>query len=266
MKLGNSTPFPLLSIDLQWKYLLEHDPQNEGVKKLKLEGKELMSVPRQLFALEELQVLEMSPERKSCLRYALDFIPHEIGHLRNLTLLHLDSNNLKDIPVEIGLLIKLERLTLSNNNLTFLPKEIGGLQRLRSLHLANNNLTEFPESLCQLRNLVFLDATDNQMSTIPDDIHQLQKLETLLLLFNSVKHLPRGICSLKSLTTLWLGHNKLKELPSSFGQLIHLDWGRNYCSCNFEGNPLKQPPLDICSGGPAEIREYFASLKEQREV
>ncbi|KAH0617410.1 hypothetical protein JD844_015576 [Phrynosoma platyrhinos] len=245
MKLIYSTPFPSLRSDLQWKYLLEQEPQYEGRKKIKLEGKELMSVPHQLFALEGLQVLEMSPERESCLRYRLDFIPREIGHLKNLTLPYLDSNNLKEVPVEIGLLTKLERLTLSNNSLMSLPEEIGGLQRLRSLHLANNSLAEFPVVLCQLTNLVFLDATDNHISTIPDLIHRLQKLETLLLLFNSLKHLPRGICSLKSLSTLWLGHNKLKELPSSFGQLLHLDWGLNYCSCNFEGNPLKLPPPEL---------------------
>lgn len=260
MKSASSSPSPFLSNDLQWRYLLERDPNYEGGKKLKLAGKELVSVPRQLFTLEGLQVLEMSPERESGLQYRMDLIPHEIGDLKNLTLLYLDSNNLKDVPVEIGSLVKLERLTLSNNSLTSLPDEIRGLQRLRSLHLANNSLVELPPPLCQLRNLVFLDVTDNHIGAIPDSIHQLQKLETLLLLFNHLKHLPRGICSLESLRTLWLGHNKLRELPSSFGQLVNLDWGWNYCSCNFERNPLERPPREVCSGGPAAIREYFASL------
>ncbi|XP_061467974.1 leucine-rich repeat protein SHOC-2-like [Rhineura floridana] len=261
MKLACNSPLPFFSADQQWKYLIEHDPQCKGRKKLKLEGKELISVPHQLFALEGLQVLEMSPERESCLRYRMDLIPHKIGHLKNLTLLYLDSNNLKDVPVEIGSLTKLERLTLSNNSLTSLPEEVESLQKLRSLHLANNSLAQLPAAICQLRNLVFLDVTDNHISTIPDTIHQLQKLETLLLLFNSLKHLPRGICSLKALRTLWLGHNNLKVLPSNFGQLVNLDWGSNYCSCSFEGNPLEHPPPEVCSGGPAEIRGYFASVR-----
>ncbi|XP_062985991.1 leucine-rich repeat-containing protein 40-like [Elgaria multicarinata webbii] len=262
MKLACNSPLPFLTTDPQWKYLTEHDPQYEGGKKVKLAGKELMSVPQQLFALEGLQVLEMSPERESCLRYQMDLIPREIGRLRNLTLLYLDSNNLREVPVEIGSLVKLERLTLSNNSLTSLPEEIGGLQRLRSLHLANNSLEALPAPLCQLRNLVFLDASDNHISTIPNAICQLQKLETLLLLFNSLRLLPRGFCSLKALSTLWLGQNKLKELPSNFGQLVNLDWGLNYCSCNFEGNPLARPPPEVCTGGPAAIRGYFASQRE----
>uniref|UniRef100_A0A803SQX9 Uncharacterized protein n=1 Tax=Anolis carolinensis TaxID=28377 RepID=A0A803SQX9_ANOCA len=191
MKLGNSTPFPLLSTDLQWKYLLEHDPQGEGGKKLKLEGKELMSVPRQLFALEGLQVLEMSPERKSCLRYSLDFIPHEIGHLRNLTLLYLDSNNLKDVPVEIGLLIKLERLTLSNNNLTFLtiPDAIHQLQKLETLLLLFNSLKHLPRGICSLKTLTTLWLGHNKLEELPSSFGQLVHLDWVFIF--SPSH-PKG--------------------------------------------------------------------------
>uniref|UniRef100_A0A8C5EZJ0 Uncharacterized protein n=1 Tax=Gopherus evgoodei TaxID=1825980 RepID=A0A8C5EZJ0_9SAUR len=131
--------------DPQWKYLTEHDPKFEGQRKLKIEGKELVSVPLRVFGLEGL----------------MELIPREISHLRSLTLLYMDSNNLKEIPAEIGTLSNLERLTLSNNHLTSLPPEIGGLEKLHSLHLANNNFTELPA-----------------------------QLETLLLLFNSLKQLP----------------------------------------------------------------------------
>uniref|UniRef100_A0A8C3SFP5 Uncharacterized protein n=1 Tax=Chelydra serpentina TaxID=8475 RepID=A0A8C3SFP5_CHESE len=143
--------------DPEWKYLTEHDPKFEGQRKLKIEGKELVSVPLRVFGLEGLQVLEMSPERESCLRYRMALIPREISHLRSLTLLYMDSNNLKEIPAEIGTLSNLERLTLSNNSLTSLPPEIGSLEKLHSLHLANNNFTELPAQLCQLRHLAFLD-------------------------------------------------------------------------------------------------------------
>ncbi|XP_006016510.1 malignant fibrous histiocytoma-amplified sequence 1 homolog [Alligator sinensis] len=248
------------SSDLQWKYLVEHDPKYEGRKKLKVEGKQLVSLPRQIFALEALQVLEISPERKSCLQYRMELIPQQISQLKNLTLLYMDSNNLKEIPAEIGTLSRLERLTLSNNSLCSLPQEIGHLQKLHSLHLANNSFSELPPQLCQLRNLAFLDLSDNQISSIPPGIQHLESLETLLLLFNSLEHLPGSICVLRNLCTLWLGNNKLRSLPANFGELVNLDWGYNYCSCNFEGNPLECPPPEVCSRGPRQIREYFSSL------
>lgn len=246
--------------DPLWRYLAEHDPKHERRKKLKISGRELLSVPIQVFGLDQLQVLEMSPERESCLRYRMELLPQDIGRLRNLTCLYLDSNNLKEIPAEIGTLSHLERLTLSNNSLSSLPAEMGALQRLHSLHLANNSLTELPAPLCQLRSLTFLDVSDNKIDTIPSSIRHLEKLETLLLLFNSLESLPEDICLLRNLHTLWLGNNHLQSLPAAFGELVNLDWGYNYCSCNFEGNPLESPPPDICSRGPEGIRDYFSSL------
>ncbi|OWK54984.1 Leucine-rich repeat-containing protein 39 [Lonchura striata] len=225
--------------DLLWRYLTEHDPKYEGRKKLKISGRELLSVPTQVFGLEQLQ---------------------EIGRLRSLTCLYMDSNNLKKIPAEIGTLSRLERLTLSNNSLSSLPAEMGVLQRRHSLHLANNSLAELPAALCQLRSLTFLDVSDNKIDTIPSSIRHLEKLETLLLLFNSLESLPKDVCLLRNLHTLWLGNNHLQSLPAASGDLVNLDWGYNYCSCNFEGNPLERPPPEICSRGPKGIKDYFSSL------
>lgn len=250
--------------DPLWRCVTEHDPKYEGKKKLKISGRDLASVPVQVFGLDQLQVLEMSPERESCLRYRLELLPKEVSRLRNLTCLYVDSNNLRKIPAEIGTLSRLERLTLSNNSLRSLPPEMGALQRLRSLHLANNNLTELPAPLCQMRSLTFLDVSDNKIGTIPSSIRRLEKLETFLLLFNSLESLPKDVCLLRNLRTLWLGNNRLRSLPATFGELVNLDWGYNYCSCNFEGNPLEIPPPEVCSRGPEEIKNYFLSFHRTR--
>ncbi|CAN8183677.1 unnamed protein product [Coccothraustes coccothraustes] len=246
--------------DPLWRYLTEHDPKYEGKKKLKISGRELLSVPTQVFGLKQLQVLEMTPERETCLRYRMELLLQEIGCLRNLTCLYVDSNNLKKIPAEIDTLSCLERLTLSNNSLSSLPAEMGALQRLQSLHLNNNSLTELPAPLCQLRSLTFLDMSDNKIDTIHSSIRYLEKLETLLLLFNSLESLPDDVCLLRNLLTLWLGNNHLQSLPTAFGELVNLDWGYSYCSCNFEGNPLESPPPEVHSRGPEGIRDYFSSL------
>uniref|UniRef100_A0A8C0B1R4 Disease resistance R13L4/SHOC-2-like LRR domain-containing protein n=1 Tax=Buteo japonicus TaxID=224669 RepID=A0A8C0B1R4_9AVES len=187
--------------------------------------------------------LNRSAEKQSSLAATVrgNVIARELGFV-NLTCLYVDSNNLKKIPAEIGTLSHLERLTLSNNSLSSLPPEMGALQRLHSLHLANNSLTELPAPLCQLRSLTFLDVSDNKIGTIPSSIRHLEKLETLLLLFNSLESLPEEVCLLRKLRTLWLGNNHLRSLPATFGELVNLDWGYNYCSCNFEGNPLERPP------------------------
>lgn len=245
--------------DPLWRYITEHNLKYEGKKKLKISDRELLSVPTQVFGLEQLQVLEMSPEQESCLRYRMELLPQEIGHLRNLTCLYVDSNNLKKIPAEIGTLSCLERLTLSNNSLSSLPAEMGALQRLQSLHLANS-LTELSAPLCQQRSLTFLDVSDNKIDTMPSSIRHLEKVETLPLLFNLLESLPDDVCLLRNLYTLWLGNNHLQSLPATFGELVNLDWGYKYCSCSFEGNPLESPSPEVCSRGPEWIRDYFSLL------
>ncbi|XP_067833078.1 leucine-rich repeat-containing protein 30-like [Heptranchias perlo] len=248
--------------DKLWKYRIEIDPSNDGKKKLKLKGRELLSVPLEIFDLGELQVLEMSPQRESCLNYRMGIVPREIGQLTNLTVLNLDTNELREVPPEIGALQKLERLTLSNNQLSRLPAETERLQKLQSLHLANNHFQELPVQVCQLRRLSFLDASDNKIKSIPHSISNLERLETLLLYFNALQSLPDSICTLARLCTLWLGKNHLRSLPVHFGHLVNLEWGRSYSSSNFEGNPLESPPPEVCRGGPVEISRYFAVWNE----
>ncbi|XP_066571943.1 uncharacterized protein LOC136760440 [Amia ocellicauda] len=259
MKSSQSLLSLISSRDNFWKYRMERDPEEGGKRRLKLQGKELLSVPLEIFDLEELQVLEMSPERESCLTYRMDLVPREIGQLRNLSVLNLDTNELRSIPVEIGDLQNLERLTLSNNYLSALPEEIGQLRKLTSLHLANNSFRELPVQICLLRKLVFLDVTDNKVKKIPERIEDLTQLETLLLFFNRLESLPESFCNLRSLRTLWLGRNRLKALPVNFGNLVNLEWGHNQCSSNFDENPLERPPTEICKGGPKEIELYFAT-------
>ncbi|XP_072123482.1 uncharacterized protein [Mobula birostris] len=240
-----------------WKYRIEDDAFNNGKKKLKLKGKELQSVPQEIFDLRELQVLEMSPKWESCLNYRMGSVPQEIGQLSALTVLNLDTNELWEIPPEIGALKNLEALTLSNNQLICLPVEIEKLQKLQSLHLANNNFLEIPGQVCQLRRLKFLDACD-KIKFIPHSICNLKSLEIMLLYFNALQSLPNSICSLTNLRTLWLGNNSLRSLPIQFGHLVNLDWGYSHSSSNFEGNPLESPPPKVCGGGPEEISRYFA--------
>ncbi|XP_056374625.1 leucine-rich repeat protein lrrA-like [Hyla sarda] len=255
-----STP-TILTYKKGWKTLVENSLSGRVHKKIKVEGKELSCPPLDIFSLEDMHILKMSPERESCLSYRMNFVPMQIGGMRNLRVLLLDTNHLEEVPPEIGSLRYLQRLTLSNNSLRFLPTELAKLQNLHSVHLANNQFVTFPIVLCQLLNLNFLDLSDNGIEMIPPSIQQLRRLNTFLLMLNFLTSLPEEFCSLTKLSCLWLGNNKLQELPKTFGNLVMLDWGHDYCSCNIEGNPLRHPPVEVCNRGPKEIQEYLDSCK-----
>ncbi|XP_045160103.2 leucine-rich repeat and death domain-containing protein 1-like [Mercenaria mercenaria] len=243
-----------------------NDPLFYGQKKLKMRGKDLKAIPHVLFTMMDLEVLDLSPERESCLDFRLPLVPPSIGRLINLKVLMLDTNELYNLPKEICLLQSLERLSLSNNVLTSLPHGIGRLPLLRSLHMSNNKFDAFPLEVCELKALEFLDLSDNLLVSIPKEISNLKTLGTLLLNYNKLIHLPDELCELVDLECLWLGNNRLRELPHNFGNLVRLDWGYRYTSSVLECNPLVHPPLEICRLGPRKINEYFKDLDSVREI
>ena len=155
------------------------DPFCYGMKKIKLRGKDLEQIPRELFTIDDLEVLDLSPERESCLFHRLPAVPPMICRLTNLKILMLDTNDIFDIPPELCLLKSLEKLSLSNNNIANLPLTFAKLSKLKSLHCGNNRLIAFPIALCSLEYLEFLDLSDNMISDIPPQINQLQNLQVI---------------------------------------------------------------------------------------
>ena len=240
------------------------DPLYYGLKKLKIKGKDLSELPDVIFSLQELEVLDLSPERESCLDYKLPEVPSIIGRLVNLRILMLDTNELKELPPEIALLQQLERMALSNNKLTSLPSGFQNLKNLKSLHAANNDFQEFPIQLIKLKNLEFLDLSDNHIKALPKGIGKMTSLESLLLFINDLTKLPESICDLSELRCLWLGNNKIRQLPKNFGKLTKLDWGYRYTSSALNGNPMIHPPIEICRMGPEAIGRYMTSLDDSK--
>ena len=229
-----------------------------GGRRLKVQGRDLDDLPPELFLLVDLDVLDLTPERQSCLNHRVSYVPPEIGRLANLRVLMLDTNALFELPEEMALLGQLEMLSLSNNHLSRLPKNFERLKTLKSLHVANNYFTALPTCISLLKELRFVDFSDNRLFEITESIGKLPKLETLLVYNNCVGRLPNSLCGLSQLRTLWVGNNFLKRLPRNFGRLSQLDWGKGHTiSATVDGNPLEHPPLDVCKLGVQAIGQYF---------
>ncbi|KAL3310004.1 hypothetical protein Ciccas_011437 [Cichlidogyrus casuarinus] len=231
----------------------ENDCNYPGMKKIKIQGKDLTNLPLELFNLTEIQVLDMSPEREACLYYKLPHIPPAIGdtRLENLKVLLLDTNDLKVIPPELCQLKFLQKLCLSNNNLKELPREFTNLVNLQSLHLANNSIEFFPIEILRLINLRFLDLSTNALREIPGLIEKLSNLEALLLYNNHLDRLPPEIGLLTKLSCFWIGNNRIQYLPETICNLKRLNWSKTNCvSATLDGNFLISPPKEVISGSP----------------
>ncbi|MEM6503534.1 MAG: leucine-rich repeat domain-containing protein, partial [Cyanobacteria bacterium P01_C01_bin.89] len=100
----------------------------ENWRALDLAGRELETLPPELFELQQLEILILGKWDNKTAKYKgnnLTSLPPEIGQLSSLTQLDLSSNQLSSLPPEIGQLSSLTQLYLRSNQLSSLPPEIG---------------------------------------------------------------------------------------------------------------------------------------------
>lgn len=89
-------------------------------------------------------------------------IPPEIGRLKRLKKLILNSNRIAILPEEVGRLEGLEELVLSENEIELLPKTISMMAALRVLKLQNNKLKKLPNEIAEVLTLEEIDCTNNK--------------------------------------------------------------------------------------------------------
>ncbi len=116
----------------------------------------------------------------------IEYISTEIGQCKNLVLVLLKKNKIKNLPKEIGNLKKMRILDLQHNEINELPKEIGSLDNLVSLYLGCNKLETLPKEIGYLGNLRSLWLDSNKITHLPDEIKRLTSLIGLGLRGNPI--------------------------------------------------------------------------------
>ncbi|KAJ7949530.1 putative Receptor protein kinase [Quillaja saponaria] len=174
-------------------------------------------------------------------------IPNEIGNMRSLVLLALDSNSFYGtippslancselslisisqnhlsgpIPFNIGRLSKLTDIRLLKNNLSgSVPQGIGNLSALTTLHLAENNFTrQLPPQVCTGGKLANFSAANNSFTgPIPVSLRNCQSLNRVRLEYNQLTgYIDQDFGVYPSLTYMDLSYNKLQgQLSPNWG-------------------------------------------------
>jgi len=95
--------------------------------------------------------------------------------LKNLSVLNLGFNKLRELPDSIGNLENLAELGFNSNQLEMLPDSIGNLKKLTVLDLHGNKIKELPETVKELASsLKELHLTDNP---ITNDKEAMEKIK-----------------------------------------------------------------------------------------
>lgn len=113
------------------RHLLSYDPKYGARSKFVYKGaveNSLEQVPRELFLIKSLKVLDLSSDRMT---HIFDYVPADVCRLTKLKVLNLDLNRIRELPSDIGALEQLECLTLTNNKLKSLPNSISNMRLLK---------------------------------------------------------------------------------------------------------------------------------------
>ncbi|RLN63819.1 hypothetical protein BBJ29_006897 [Phytophthora kernoviae] len=182
------------------------------------------------------------------------------------TLLHLNlsSNQFRVLPAEIGELKLLKTLTVESNELQSLHPSIAGLPHLGLLRLQKNQLSaesisEFLHNSTALgRSLKELDLRNNCLTSMPLELCQLHSLETLLLAFNRIETLEQFPWSqLTNVSLISISNNKLRSLGRIYDAPL-------LASLSFENNNLTKVPCEL--GLCPNLRAIYMNGNPQRTV
>ncbi|WKY16106.1 hypothetical protein Q1695_001075 [Nippostrongylus brasiliensis] len=197
-----------------------------GLEELLLAMNHIKELPKTLFRLTKLRLLDLSDNDIFC-------VPPDIASLSNLVELNLSRNDISDLPEQLKECRMLMILDLSSNPITRLPETIAHCISLTHLGLNDVSLTQLPSDIGQLVNLRSLEARDNLIRTLPPSVVLLKNLQVVDLGQNELDQLPAEMGCLESLRELYIDSNDLESLPEQITKcrlLEQLDASENRLS------------------------------------
>ncbi|XP_007521294.2 leucine-rich repeat-containing protein 63 [Erinaceus europaeus] len=120
-----------------------------------------------------------------------------------LVYLNLSFNHLSLFPTEVYCLKNLQVLILRNNPIKEIPSEIQQLKFLRIFNMAFNYITMIPPGFFSLSHLEKVDLSYNDIPLVPNEIHKLRSLEKLNLNGNELTSFPPALLKLNLKTILF---------------------------------------------------------------
>ncbi|XP_077442109.1 malignant fibrous histiocytoma-amplified sequence 1 homolog [Vanacampus margaritifer] len=213
------------------------------LRTLDVDHNKLGRFPPQILALAHLEELDCSGNQ-------FEVLPEEVAELKSIKILWLSNLRLSFVPDTFCHLRHLESLMLDGNQLAALPHAFGRLRALKMLNLSSNRLTDFPEALLDISGLEELYLSRNRLTRVPGEMGRLRNLANLWLDNNDITYLPDSLVELVELEELVLQGNQIAVLPDHFGKLAKVNiW-------KVKGNPLVQPPYEVCMKGIPHIAAY----------
>jgi len=201
----------LVSLDVSWNMLQTYPghycARHKKVKRFVMSFNEIKSLPEEIGLLRHLDVLDL---QTNCIH----FLPGPFDNLIGLKELYLSSNFLEAFPHELYGFSSLTRLDIGHNRLSRVGKTLGTLKCLSHLSLAHNILTTIPPEVGKLQLLRTLDLNNNKIASLPPQIGKCKCLQHLDMDNNLLEGLPEELSQCKELKVLRVSHNSIRMLAA----------------------------------------------------
>ncbi|XP_072039785.1 uncharacterized protein [Amphiura filiformis] len=138
-------------------------------------------------------------------------IPEMSPLVKTITYLNLSFNDFMIFPSEVLSLKNLTVLKMRNNPLKEIPDSISNLSRLKTFVVSFCLLSSLPLGMFQLP-LQFLDVSFNKLTYLPNEIKNLKKVRALNVEGNQIPAMPSGALKLRRLRYLRVFNNFMHPL------------------------------------------------------
>jgi len=145
------------------------------------------------------------------------------------------------IPSEIGEIKSLIKIIINSSKIIEVPNSIGDLHNLETLNLSRTNITKLPSTISKLINLKNLNLSFLKIKTLPD-LRMLNNLEILMINDSTIKSIPDYLSRLKNFRQINVRNIALDSFPMSIvdsGIKILTNDVANLGLTNIDGNSYK---------------------------
>lgn len=105
----------------------------------------------------------------------LEYLPTDLGNLKNLEWLSINSMNLKEIPDSFGALESLKTFKAYQNDITSIPDSFGNLPKIVEVDLSYNSISHFPSTIANLSDTLN-DLTIRGNNYSEDELNSLKQM------------------------------------------------------------------------------------------
>ncbi len=152
-------------------------------------------------------------------------IPAELSKLTALESLHIEGEaNFETFPADIGNLKNLTYIYLQSKKEIILPQQFSDLTVLEFMHIRTSKW-KLPDNFYKLSHLKYLDLYNCDITVFPAEMHQMSQLETIILGRNQERddfRLFEVLGQIAALRTIEIDINSLPESISACTQIDKL--------------------------------------------